>query len=383
MNTAHSSPAAAVRLAFALTLAIAPMAAAQPAPAPAAPPPVPATLRVPDGFTVSVFASGQGRPRLMAVSPEGVLVVARRTEVVALPDADGDGVAEPKVLFANMPYAHSVAFGHGYLYIATTPAVLRVKWTKGGPDGEPQSIVPLPTSTPSIHTSRTLAIGPDGKLYVSIGSSCNACVEDDQRRTTVQVYDADGTNGRTFARGLRNAVGFAWDPRTGRLWAGEPGQDKIGDDTPSDEINLLEDGKHYGNPYYYGKNVASAAPDAPPGPAPLRVEDATPAAFELPAHITPMGLAFYTGTRFPEPYRSSMYLAVHGSSERSSKIGYKVIRLVMEDGRPVRAEDFITGWLSGDQFSGRPMGIVTGADGALYVSDDNKGFIYRVSATQR
>jgi quercetin dioxygenase-like cupin family protein len=174
---------------------------------------------------------------------------------------------------------------------------------------------------------------------------------------------------------LRNAVGFAWDPRTGRMWAGEPGQDKIGDDTPPDEINVLEDGKHYGHPFYYGKNVVSAAPDAPPGPAPLRAEQATPAAFELPAHITPMGLAFYTGTRFPEPYRSSMYLAVHGSTERTSKIGYKVIRLVMENGRPVRAEDFITGWLTGDQVSGRPMGLVTGADGALYVSDDNKGFI--------
>jgi glucose/arabinose dehydrogenase/quercetin dioxygenase-like cupin family protein len=310
-------------------------------------------------------------------------VLARRAEVVALPDADGDGVAEPRVLFANMPYAHSVAFGHGYLYIATTPAVLRVKWTSGAPEGTPQPIVELPTSTPSLHTSRSLAIGPDGKLYVSIGSSCNACVEADARRTTIQVYEPDGTKGRAFATGLRNSVGFAWDPRTGQLWAGEPGQDKIGDDTPPDEINLIEQGRHYGHPFFYGQNVASKAPDAPPPPAPVRAEDVTPAAFELPPHVTPMGVAFYTGTRFPEPYRSSMYVATHGSTTTARKVGYKVVRLQMEKGRPVASEDFATGWLTGEVVSGRPVGVVTGADGALYVSDDNKGFVYRIAATGR
>lgn len=355
-------------------------AGAQPA---AAAPAVPAVLRVPDGFAVSVFASDLPRARLMAVSPEGVLVVARRTEVVALPDADGDGRAEPRVLFADLPYAHSVAFGHGYLYIATTPAVLRVKWRSGAPDGVPERIVELPSSTPSLHTSRSLAIGPDGRLYVSIGSACNACVEADARRTTIQVYESDGSGGRTFARGLRNAVGFAWDPRSGRLWAGEPGQDGVGDDGPAEEINLIEDGRHYGHPFFYGQNVPSAAPDAPPGPAPLAAADATPAAYELPAHMTPMGVAFYTGTRFPEPYRTSMYVAVHGSTTRSAKTGYKVVRLVMENGRPVRSDDFVTGWLNGDTVTGRPVGVVTGADGALYISDDNKGFIYRVAATAR
>lgn len=355
-------------------------AGAQPA---ATAPAAPAVLRVPEGFAVSVFASGLPRARLMAVSPEGVLVVARRTEVVALPDADGDGRAEPRVLFADMPYAHSVAFGHGFLYIATTPAILRVKWSQGSPVGVPERIVELPSSTPSLHTSRSLAIGPDGKLYVSIGSSCNACVETDARRTTIQVFAPDGTGGRTFARGLRNAVGFAWDPAAGRLWAGEPGQDDVGDDAPVEEINLVEDGKHYGHPFFYGRNLASAAPDAPAGPAPLAAAEATPAAFELPAHMTPMGLAFYTGTRFPEPYRTSMYLAVHGSTTRSVKTGYKVVRIVMEDGRPVRSEDFVTGWLNGDTVTGRPVGVVTGADGALYISDDNKGFIYRVAATAR
>jgi glucose/arabinose dehydrogenase/quercetin dioxygenase-like cupin family protein len=357
------------------------LAGAQPA-APAAPA-TPAVLKVPDGFAVSVFASDLPRARLMAVSPEGVLVVAKRNEVVALPDADGDGKAEPRVLFGDLPYAHSVAFGHGYLYIATTPAVLRVKWTKGAPEGAPERIAALPDSTPSLHTSRSLAIGPDGRLYVSIGSSCNTCVEADARRTTLQVFEADGSNGRTFASGLRNSVGFAWDPRTGRLWGGEPGVDGLGDDTPPEEINLIEEGKHYGHPVYLGKNVDNPSPESRAAASSIARSAVTPAAFELPAHMTPMGLAFYTGTRFPEPYRTSMYLAVHGSTTRSVKAGYKVLRIVMEDGRPARSEDFVTGWLNGDTVSGRPVGIVTGADGALYISDDNKGFIYRVAATAR
>jgi glucose/arabinose dehydrogenase len=359
----------------------APLAQAPQAPAPA-PPPLPATLTVPEGFGVSMFASGLTGARLMAVSPEGTLVVARRAEVVALPDGDGDGVAEPKVLFDNMTYAHSVAFANGYLYIATTPAILRVKWEKGAPVGTPETIVDLPASTPSLHTSRSLGIGPDGRLYVTIGSSCNACVEPDPRRTTMMVFDADGKNGKTFATGLRNAIGFDWDPGTGRLWAGDPGIDGLGEDAPPEEINQVGEGKHYGHPYFYGANVPHAGRelDGTTGPAKTAV---TPAAFELPPHVTPMGVTFYTGTRFPEAYRSSMYVAVHGSTTVPTKRGYKVLRIVMENGRPARSEDFITGWLTGDIVSGRPVGLVTGEDGALYVSDDNKGFIYRVWARSR
>ena len=165
-------------------------------------------------------------------------------------------------------------------------------------------------STPSLHTSRSLAIGPDGRLYVTIGSSCNACVEPDARRTTIQVFDADGSNGRAFATGLRNAVGFAWDPRTGRLWAGDTGIDGLGDDTPPDEINLVEEGKHYGHP------VLSTAATSPTrrrrAKRPRRRPATVTPRFELPAHTTPMGLAFYTGTQLPEPYRSSLYVALTG-----------------------------------------------------------------------
>lgn len=360
---------------------LAPAPSAQPAAAPA-PPPQPASLEVPPGFSVSVFASGLQGARMMAVSPEGVVVLAKRAEVVALPDANRDGVAEPKVLLGGLAYAHSVAFKDGYLYIGTTGAVLRVKWAQGELAGPVERFVDLPTSTPAMHTSRSIAFGPDGRLYVGIGSSCNVCVEGDPRRTTIQVFEAAGGAGRTFAAGLHNAVGFDWDPATGRLWSADTGQEQLGDDVPPDEINLIEDGRHYGFPFFYGQNVASAVPELKDAPRTLTPADVVPPAFELPAHASPLGLTFYRGTQFPPAFRNSIYVAIHGSTARSSKIGYSVVRVAMQDGRPAASEDFVTGWLNDGVVSGRPAGLVTGSDGALYISDDNKGFVYRVAAVQ-
>jgi len=340
-------------------------------------PPAPATLTVPAGFGISVYASGLTGARLMAVSPDGVLVVAQRANVVALPDANGDGQAEPKILLSDQPYAHSVAFANGYLYVATTPAILRIRWANGTTVGAPETIAELPSTKPSLHSSRSLRVGPDGWLYVTIGSSCNFCIEPDPRRTTMQVFDADGSNGHAFATGLRNAVGFDWDPQTGRLWADDNGIDKSGDEMPPDEINLVEEGKNYGHPFVIGRGVASPLADDRSAGDRAMAKPVDPA-FELPPHMAPMGVAFYTGALFPATFRTSLYVALHGSTDRTTKVGYKVVRLVMENGRPVRSEDFITGWLTGDTVTGRPAGIVTGGDGALYVSDDNKGFIYRV-----
>ena len=365
------------RVAFvAIVMAVLPaiMGQGQPPSAPVAPL---SDLTVPAGFTISVFASGLPGARLMTVSPEGVLLVARRRthEVVALPDQNKDGVAEPEVILTGQTNAHSLAFRGGYLYIATTPSVNRVRWKNGAPDGAPEVFVDLPTSTPAVHTSRTINFGRDGRLYVSIGSSCDVCIEGDPRRTTIQVYDADG-KGRPFAIGLRNANGFDFDPTTGRLWAGDNGQDGLGPDFPPDEINLVEEGKHYGFPFFIGNNRPNPTPVTETAPASLK---AVPPALELPAHVASTDLRFYTGTQFPAAYRNAMFLAMHGSTAVPPKVGYKVIRVRMKDGRPDGFDDFVTGWLKDDVVSGRPAGLMTGADGALYISDDNKGFIYRVS----
>jgi glucose/arabinose dehydrogenase len=357
------------------------LAIAGSAQAPVAPPspPVAADLAVPRGFKASVFASDLAGARLMTVSPEGVLLVARRprNEVLELPDVDKDGRAEPHVILSNLTNAHSLAFKDGWLYVATTPAIVRVRWANGKPIGEPEKVADLPSSTPSVHVSRTINFGPDGRLYVSIGSSCNVCVEGDPRRTTIQVVKPDGTL-QPFARGLHNAIGFDWDPRTGRMWAGETGQDNLGDDFPPDEIDLIEDGRHYGFPFFIANNRPNADQPELQGRTPdVSAADAVQPALDLPAHISPIDMRFYRGTQFPAAYRGALFIALHGSARKTN--GYRVSRVLMQDGRPVGIEDFATGFLKDGVVFGRPAGLATGADGALYVSDDNKGFIYRIA----
>ncbi len=345
-------------------------------------PAVPAELTVPPGFKVSVFASDVTGGRLMAVSPDGVLYVARQPkgDVVALPDRDKDGKADSvDVVVSGLTRPHSLAFQKGYLYIATNPTVVRVKYASGKIEGTPEKVIDLPVST-TPHWTRTIAFDKSGKLYVSIGSSCNLCEEEDPRRTTIMVYNADGTGGRPFAKGLRNAIGFDWDPRTGVLWADDMGEDKLGEEKPADEINRIEDGKNYGWPYFIDNNVPN--PNLTGAKGSLKAADATPPAYSLQPHSSPIDLRFYTGNRFPAAYRGAMFVALHGSSAtaRKDKIGYKVVRIVFKDGKPVSQEDFVTGWLkNGEANNGRPAGIMTGADGALYISDDNKGFVYRIT----
>lgn len=350
-----------------------------------APPQAPAVaplqdLKVPPGFAINVFASGLPGSRLMAVAPDGTLYVARMStgEVLALPDANKDGIADKtEVVLKGLNKPHSLGFHKGYLYVATMPAILKVKWEAGKALAEPTKFIDMPIST-SGHVTRTIAWGKDNRLYVSIGSSCNSCEEQDDRRTTVMVYNEDGSGGKAFVKGLRNAIGIDFDPATGKLWSDDMGQDKVGEGLPPDEINLLEEGKHYGFPYFIGRNMPN--PDLKDAKGSMKAEQCTPPAYELDAHSSPIDLRFYTGKKFPAAYRGAMFVSLHGSNNnRPQKIGYKVARVVFKNGKPVAIEDFVSGWLKNEQFSGRPAGLMTGSDGALYITDDNKGFIYRVS----
>ena len=267
------------------------------------------------------------------------------------------------MLLDDLTNAHSLAFKDGYLYIATTPAVMRVNWENGKPSGEPENFVDLPTSTPSVHVSRTIIFGPDGRLYVAIGSSCNVCVEADPRRTTIQVINTDGAL-QPFARGLHNAIGFDWDPQTGRMWASDTGQDNLGDEVPPDEINQIEGGKHYGFPFFIGQNdrMTDAGAQRRNGRRDGRGRGAATA--RTACAQSPHGSAvLHAAPNFPAPYRSALFLAMHGSSREEQ--GYKVVRVVMKDGRPTGPRIFATGWLKDGIVLGRPAGLVTGADGAL------------------
>ena len=198
----------------------------------------PADLKVPPGFKISVFASDVTNGRLMAISPDGVLFIARQSkgDVVALPDRNKDGKADSvDVVASGLTRPHSLAFQKGYLYIATNPAVMRVKYAGGKVEGTPEKFIDLPVST-TPHWTRTIGFDRGGKLYVAIGSSCNLCEDEDSRRTTIMVYNADGSGGRPFAKGMRNAIGFDWDPQTGVMWADDMGEDKMGEEKPGDEM---------------------------------------------------------------------------------------------------------------------------------------------------
>ena len=346
-------------------------------------------LTLPAGFRISLFTPERVGPlRFMAFSPDGILFVAmpsasglyshwRGGAVFALPDRDQDGAADEviAVIEDRRDSPHGLAFYGGYLYLAEHGAVTRYPYLGDGVLGEtPELVTGLPFGRG--HLSRTVGFSPSGKMYVSIGSSCNVCREADQRRAAVMEYNPDGSGARVFAEGLRNSVGLVFHPGTGEIWATENGRDNLGDDLPPDEVNIVRSGLNYGWPYCYGKKV----PD-------LEFEDSDRCAatqesvHDLQAHSAPLGLRFIESAQFPEEWQGDLLVAYHGSWNRSIPTGYKVVRLDVEGSEVVGEEDFIAGWLLEDGSSvGRPVDLIFGPEnGALYISDDKAGVIYRVT----
>ena len=339
-----------------------------------------AIVDVPDGFSVNVYAEGLNVPRFMEFGPDGRLYVAERSgdRIIALEDIDGDGVADEQVTVADdVPRPHSVMPHEGAWYVGITSGVIRFEDTTG--DGLWDSRETVIDDYPGGgHVTRTVIFLPDGRMAVSVGSSCNVCDEDDERRATVVIYDGpEGTGERVFARGLRNAVGLAIHPETGDLWATNNGRDLMGDDLPPETIYLVEDGAHYGWPFCHNANILD-----PDFGFPSACDDVDPPVVEMQAHSAPLGLVFYDGDSFPAAYQGDLFVAFHGSWNRSIPTGYKIVRLDFDGTTPGdTVEDFATGWLDEDgsyAVSGRPVDVAVGPDGALYVSDDKAGFIYRI-----
>lgn len=336
----------------------------------------PDKIQVPEGFMIEEFATGLGRPRFMAFSPDGVLftTIIREGEVLGLPDKDKDGKSDKKITFLkglNSP--HGIAFYKGYLYIGETYQIVRYEYNGiNSKPGKEEIIVPdLPTGG---HFTRTVNFGPDGKMYVSIGSSCNICEEKDRRRAAILQLNPDGSDGKVFAKGLRNSVGLTWDPVKGEMWASDNGRDWLGDNLPPDEINRVNEGKDYGWPYCYGDRI----PD-PKFNDGRRCRNTVAPIVELQAHSAPLGLTFYDGDLFPEEFKGDLFVAYHGSWNRSVPTGYKLVRIRIKDGKPEAIEDFATGWLQGTKVLGRPVDVLVGQDGSLYVSDDRRGIIYKIT----
>jgi glucose/arabinose dehydrogenase len=340
-------------------------------------------LRVPPGFHVSVFARDLGTARMLAVSDDGTLFVTRRDsgDVLALRD-DGTGKAgDPRKVVTDLPRVHGIAVHQGKMYLATIREVYVADITADGSVGPPRAIV---TGLPDggQHPNRTLGIGPDGMLYVSVGSTCNQCVETNDEHATILQMALDGSRRGVFARGLRNTVGFTWNPDTRAMWGVDHGSDYKGNEIPPEELNEIQSGLHYGWPFCYGKRVpdASYALDPPGSTKSEFCARSVAPTLTFDAHAAPMQIAFYQGTTFPAEYRGDAFVALRGSWNRSPAVGYKVIRIEFREGSPTRTTDFLTGFLSqkGDQHYGRIAGLAVGRDGSLFVSDDTNGVIYRI-----
>ena len=342
-----------------------------------------ATLRVPNGFRVAPYAEGLGEARMLVA--RGSFVYVTRPDpgdVLRLTDTDGDGRAdETATLASGLPLVHGIAFRGDQVYLATDTQVLLASVDASGAFSTPVAII---TDLPDggQHPRRTLGIGPDDRLYISVGSSCDACAESNPEHATLLVSALDGTNRSTFARGLRNTIGFGWHPVTQALWGMDHGSDWRGDDLPPEELNAIALGADFGWPYCYGARTPDAVIDDPPGMTKSAYCAGTSApTLSTQAHNAPIGMTFYAGTSFPEEYRDDAFIAMHGSWNRLPPTGYEVTRLVFEDGEPQRFEPFVTGFLieGGRATFGRPAGITVAPDGSLLFSDDTSGVIYRVS----
>lgn len=340
-----------------------------------------AQLQLPADFEANVFAEGLNGPRFIAFGPDDILYVADRGNgrIVALPDMDGDGRADEVRVFAEeLDQPHSLAFYEGAWFVGVPTGVIRLKDADKDGVAEERTVLIDDYPTSGSHRTRTVEFLPDGRMVVSVGSSCNVCEEADPRRASVLVYDGPDARGeRIFASGLRNAVGLAVHPETSELWVSNNGRDLMGDDLPPETVYIVQDGVDYGWPRCHSGTV----PDPDFGD-PNACDGAPQPIVEMQAHSAPLGLAFYTGDSFPDEYQGDLFIAFHGSWNRSVPTGYKVVRLPLDGNQVVGpVEDFAVGWLDEDtsQASGRPVGLAIGPDGALYISDDKGGLIYRVS----
>jgi glucose/arabinose dehydrogenase len=338
-------------------------------------------LTAPAGLAVTYFARDLEGVRFMAVSPDGAVYASQpgRGRVVRLPDGNRDGVADSIVVaVTGLDQPHGLAFHKGALYVANTDGVVRVTL---GADGRSSSapVYVNRYSSGGGHWTRTIVFGADSAMYVAVGSTCNVCVEQSSDRAAVLRFNEDGSGKRVFASGLRNAVGLAVEPTTGALWASQNERDELRpdhEDLPPEEINILTDGADYGWPYCYGDRLPN-----PEFNDAARCAATVPPAAKLQAHSAPLGMSFLArATRLPEEYRGDLLVAYHGSWNRSTPTGAKVVRVHVVGGKPVGVDDFITGWqASNGSRWGRPVDVTVAADGSVLISDDAANAIYRLA----
>jgi glucose/arabinose dehydrogenase len=337
-------------------------------------------IELPPGFEIEVYAADLPGARSMTLSPEGTLFVGTRSEgkVYAVRDENGNDRADPGEVFfiaEGLDMPNGVAFRNGSLYVAEVSRILRYDRIESRLD-DPLDPVVVKDDLPKDrgHGWKFIAFGPDGKLYVPIGAPCNVCDPGDPYASITRM-DPDGSNFEIFARGVRNTVGFDWHPETGDLWFTDNGRDWLGDDLPPDELNRAPvAGQHFGFPYCHAGNI----PDPIFGGTRGCDEFVAPE-MKLGPHAAALGMRFYSGTAFPPEYRGAIFIAEHGSWNRADPIGYRVTLVRLENGTTTGYEIFAEGWLRGGKAWGRPVDVLVMDDGALLVSDDYAGAIYRIA----
>jgi glucose/arabinose dehydrogenase len=342
-------------------------------------PPLPLDkIKLPPGFRLSVFARPVKGARSLALSPDGTVFVGSGREglVHAVVDRDKNGVADEVIQIASgLTWPNGVAFRQGALYVAEISRILRYDGIEGSlkAPGKP-AVVNDGFPKDEHHGWKFIAFGPDDHLYVPVGAPCNICLREDPYASITRLKP-DGSGREVFARGVRNTVGFDWHPRTKELWFTDNGRDMLGDDIPPDELNHApQAGAHFGYPFCHAGEI----PDPEFG-AQKACGDTRAPARKLGPHVAAIGMRFYTGTQFPPEYREQIFIAEHGSWNRSRKIGYRLSLVRLEGNRVTSYETFAEGWLQGQQEWGRPVDVQVMPDGALLVSDDKAGAIYRIT----
>ena len=333
-------------------------------------------IKLPPGFEISVFARDVPDARSLALGGNQLLFVGTRASSVYAVRYRDAKATQVITLASDLRMPNGVAVKDGALYVAEVNRILRFDHIETQVDARPKPVVVTDRYPRETHHGwKFIRFGPDGWLYVPVGAPCNICEPDPQRYALISRIRPDGSGYEVFASGIRNSVGFDWDPRTKQLWFTDNGRDMLGDDLPSDELNHApKSGLHFGYPYCHQGDTADPEFGRKRG-----CSEFAPPAVKLGPHVAALGMRFYTGESFPAEYRNNIFVAEHGSWNRSRKIGYRIARVVVEGGRAVKHEVFAEGWLQGESAWGRPVDLEVMPDGSLLVSDDSAGVIYRIA----